>query len=82
MWAYKYVHKDTKLEVPRFRTFFYQNQDLLKLWYEDESEPVEDRVSFSMRCLKYIAHLCILCIILFALISPEDAEFHKECYKR
>jgi len=53
MWAYKFVHKDTKLDVPRFKTFFYQNQDLLKLWYEDESEPQEDRVSFAMRCLKY-----------------------------
>lgn len=69
MWAYKFLQKETKLQVPRFKTFFYQNQDLLVLWYEDQNEPVEDRIPFSMRCLKYVAHMCILFAIMVALIN-------------
>lgn len=72
MWAYKYLKKDTKLQVPKMKTFFYQNQDLLRLWYEDENEPMEDRISFGLRCLKYLGHLCILFSTVFAFINSED----------
>ena len=82
MWAYKYLHKETKLQVPKFKTFFYQNQDLLKLWYEDMEQPLEDRVNFYMRSLKYIAHLSILFIILIALNDSQDEEFRGVCDRR
>lgn len=40
MWAYKFLVKETRLQVPKYRTFFFQNQELLNLWYEDETEPL------------------------------------------
>lgn len=74
MWAYKFLHKETRLQVPKFRTFFFQNQDLLKLWYEDETEMVlEDRVPFYMRVMKYMASLCILFSVLVWLMFSEDS---------
>jgi hypothetical protein len=82
MWAYKFLQKDTKLDVPKFKTFVYQNQDLLKLWYEDEQERLEDRISFAMRCLKYGAHLCILLVILISLFNNSDESFDQICSRR
>lgn len=82
MWAYKFLQKDTKLQVPKFKTFVYQNQDLLKLWYEDESEPLEDRISFAMRCLKYGAQICMQMTILYAFINSRDLFYHKICNQR
>ena len=82
MWAYKYIQKETKLEVPKFKVFLFQNQDLLKLWYEDESEPMEDRISFAMRFLKYSVELFMQLVILFVLLNSKDEEFQKVCSKR
>ena len=82
MWAYKYLKKETKLHVPGFNTFFYQNQDLLKLWYEDETEPLEDRISFGMRALKFFAHLCIQLVILYSFCEAEDKYFQDTCSRR
>lgn len=35
MWAYKFIKKDTRLQVPSFWTFLKQNHDILKLWCEE-----------------------------------------------
>ena len=72
MWAYKFITKDTRLQVPRFKTFFFANQELLQLWYEDEYSSLEERVNFPMRCLKYFAHLFILWVIVVAVIDADD----------
>lgn len=82
MWAYKYTQKETKLYVPKFNSFFFQNQDILKLWYEDQSEPLEDRVGFAMRVFKYSVQIFIQLAILVWLIGSEDSEFFKVCDKR
>lgn len=82
MWAYKFIQKDSRLHVPRFKTFFYQNQEILRLWYEDENEPLEDRIPFYARSLKYIGHLCILFIILMALINAQDDVYNNICNNR
>ena len=82
MWSYKYLNKDTKLHVPKFKTFFFQNQELLNLWYEDETEPLEERIHFAMRCLKYVAHLFILFVLIIAIIDARDLEHYKHCDQR
>ena len=69
MWAYKFINKDTRLHVPSFKTFFFQNQELLQLWYEDETVELEERVSFAMRCLRYSGHLFILFVALVKVID-------------
>lgn len=75
MWAYKY-YKTRKqkegLEVPKFGTFLKYNHDITRMWYQEVSEPPEDRVSFLLRLLRYIGHLCLLFIALYLVISPED----------
>jgi len=68
--------------VPTFKTFIFQNQDMLKLWYEDVHEPLEDRISFAMRCLKYLAHICILFIILVAFLNSDDQYYDEVCSRR
>ena len=35
MWAYRYINKETRLQVPTFKTFIKQNHDILKLWCEE-----------------------------------------------
>lgn len=83
MWAYKFLHKETRLQVPKFKTFFFQNQDLLKLWYEDETETVlEDRVPFYMRAMKYMATLTILFSVLVLLMFSKDSEYQQICDQR
>lgn len=79
MWAYKFINRDTRLNVPTFKTFFFHNQELLQLWYEDESLELEDRVNFAMRCLRYSGHLFILFVVLVKVISAEDHTFHFQC---
>ena len=34
MWVHKFITKETRTQVPKFKTFLRNNQDLLKLWYE------------------------------------------------
>ena len=82
MWAYKFIKKETRTHVPSFQTFFFQNQELLQLWYEDETEPYEGRVSFWMRCLKYFGHLFIFFTILVSVIGAQDQEFVGYCNRR
>jgi len=55
MWAYKYLHKDSRTNVPKYWTFLKSNHDMLKLWFEDQTEPLNDRVSFPVRCIKFNA---------------------------
>lgn len=52
-----------------------QNHDLLKLWFEDQSEKVVNRLSFSLRVIKWIASLCILYIATYLLINPQNSYY-------
>ncbi len=72
MWAYKFLRKDTRLQVPTFKTFMRQNHDLLKLWFEEEHEPLEERINFILRVFRFLVYIMILIIIEYALINPND----------
>lgn len=83
MWAYKYMQKETKLQVPSFKSFFYENQELLALWFENESEELlEDRPPFAMRCLKYLTQLSFLLVSVILLVDAKDMGYSQNCEKR
>ena len=52
------------------------------MWYEDETEPLEDRPPFAMRCIKYIGQLCVMLLAVTLLISSKDYEYRKICDRR
>lgn len=56
--------------MPKLKTFLIQNHDLLKLWFEDQLEPLEERVFFPLRILRFIAQVSILFIFVYAIIDP------------
>ena len=70
MWAYKFMKKETRLQVPSFSTFLKENHDLLKLWCEEVSEPLEDRIIFPLRILRFATYFFLLFLIVVALIDP------------
>ena len=82
MWVYKFSNERTRTQVPKFWTFLRQNHDLLKLWMEDVYEEVEDRFSFFLRVVRFITVQCMLFVIVFALMAPDDSYFQRECFKR
>jgi hypothetical protein len=82
MWAYKFMKKETRLQVPTFSTFLKQNHDLLKLWCEETHEPPEDRTIFPLRILRFFVYLLLLFLLIVALIHPKDTYYREECYKR
>lgn len=38
MWLYKFIHKDSRTQVPSFSTFLLGNHDSIKMWLENVSE--------------------------------------------
>jgi hypothetical protein len=75
MWVYRYNNTETRVQVPTLKTFFFQNHDVLKWWYEDGLEPVEDRLSFSMRTCRILMVSCILFIFTNVIINPHDSYY-------
>jgi hypothetical protein len=82
MWAHKFIRKETRSHVPKYKTFIFQNHDLLKMWFEDMAETQEDRCSFCIRGLRWLAGVAILFIFTYLVISPQDKYFNTECNKR
>lgn len=82
MWAYNFVKKETRLQVPTWWTFLKQNHDLLKLWCEEEQEAYEDRTNFLLRSIRFINYLLLLFLIICALINPQESFYAEECLKR
>ena len=70
MWAYKFLRKETRLQVPTFWSFIKQNHDILKLWCEEVWEPYEDRTIFVLRIAKFFTYLLMMFLIVVALINP------------
>ena len=82
MWVYKYIDKQTRTQVPSYWTFMRSNQDLIKMWLENTTIPVADRIGFSLRLIRWIVSICILFLFVDALIAPEGSYFESECNKR
>jgi hypothetical protein len=82
MWAYKFIKKDTRLQVPSFWTFLKQNHDILKLWCEEVQEPPDERIIFPLRIIRFGTYFFLLFLIVTALIHPRDIYYTEECYKR
>jgi hypothetical protein len=47
-----------------------QNHDLLKMWFEDMAEPIQDRCVFGIRFIRWLASLAILFIMTYTVIAP------------
>jgi hypothetical protein len=62
--------------------FLIQNHDLLKLWIEDTLEPYSERMFFPLRILRFLSSVCILFIMVYVIIAPQDSYFAGECEKR
>jgi len=82
MWAYKFLNKDSRLYVPTLKTFLKQNHDLLKLWFEEEHEPPDERINFWIRMLRFITYLLLAVVMEYALIDPQDKYYHDTCFLR
>ncbi len=70
MWTYKFIKKETRLQVPTYTHFMMQNHDLFRFWFEDMQEPPEHRVGFLLRMLKYYTQILILFIFVYSFIDP------------
>lgn len=82
MWAYKFLKKETRLQVPSWWTFLKENHDLLKLWCEEVHEPMEDRTIFVVRLIRFLNYVMLLFLLICALIDPKDRYYSEECFKR
>ena len=82
MWVYKFVDKETRTQVPTFGTFLRANHDTVHMWLENTTEPMEVRLSFTLRLIQWITSVCILFLFVHALIAPEGLYFEEQCEKR
>lgn len=82
MWLYKFIHKTTRTQVPSFSTFLLGNHDSIKMWLENVAEAPSERMSFSLRFLRWLISICLLYLFIYALISPEGGYYQEECEKR
>jgi hypothetical protein len=82
MWAYKFLQKETHTQVPYFQTFFFENQEMLNLWFESETESLEDRPPFYLRFLKYGTQLLMLLLVTVAVVGQEGTAFNRMCDRR
>lgn len=82
MWAYKFIKKETRLQVPSFKTFLKQNHDILKLWCEEVQEPLEERIIFPLRILRFVVYFFMLFLLIVGLINPQDSYYQEQCFKR
>jgi hypothetical protein len=82
MWVYKYSQEKSRTQVPKFWTFLRQNHDVFKLWFEDVTEAIEDRISFPLRLIRFISTQCLLFIFIYIFIGPKDGYYQQECTKR
>ena len=82
MWVYKFIDKESRAQVPTYWTFLRTNQDTIKMWLENTTVPVQDRIGFSLRVIRWIVSTCILFLFIYALIDPQGSYFESECNKR
>lgn len=82
MWAFKFKQDQTRGLVPSYKNFMRSNHSILKLWYEDVSEPIVDRMLFSLRCMRFLATTCILFIFTYLIIQPNDMYYQSQCHRR
>lgn len=82
MWLFKFVDKETRTQVPTFKTFMRSNHDTIKMWLENTSQPLDIRQSFSLRVLQMLISICILFLFVHVLIQPEGSYYKQECDKR
>lgn len=68
--------------MPSFRTFLKQNHDILKLWCEEDHEPLENRTNFGLRILRFTTYFFMLFLIVCGLVGPQDRFYSQECNKR
>ena len=82
MWVYKFIQKDSRTQVPSFWTFLRSNQDTIVMWLENTTEPINTRVHFSLRVLRWLTSMCILFMFVYAMIRPRGKYYTAECEKR
>lgn len=68
--------------MPSYKTFLAGNHDTIKMWLENVSEPLQDRMNFSLRFLRWIISICLLYLFVYVLIDPEGSYYQQECDKR
>lgn len=52
------------------------------MWFEDLAEISEERCTFCIRGLRWLASTAILFIFTYFVIAPQDLYFNTECNKR
>ena len=82
MWVYKFINKETRTQVPSLWTFLRSNQETIKMWLENITEPIDLRIHFSLRVIRWLTSLCILFLFVYAMIAPQGRYYADECEKR
>lgn len=82
MWLYKFLSKETRTQVPTYWTFLRSNHDTIKMWLENTTEPLNVRLGFSLRVIRWLVSFCLLFLILHVLINPQGSYYQKQCDKR
>ena len=77
MWAYKFLKKSTRLQVPTYSNFLKQNHDLLKCWCEEEHEPLDERIMFPLRVIRFICYMMLILIFIHVLVDPKDKYYYE-----
>ena len=82
MWVYKYSKKETRYHVPKYWTYLKENQDALKMWFEDMADDPKERIPFSLRVIQYFISVCILYVFVYAFINPQGEYYQENCQRR
>ena len=82
MWVYKFIDSETRTQVPSFWTFLRSNHDLIRMWLENTSEPLSERLNFTLRVMKWITSVCILFLFVCFMINPQGDYYTEQCFKR
>ena len=82
MWAYNFMWKNSRSQVPRLKSFLKVNHDLPKCWCEQTYLPTEDRSPFILRLLRFLVGLSVLLMCTILFLAPKDEYYEEECLRR
>jgi len=82
MWAYRIIQKETRRFVPTFKTFFLQNNDITKIFFEKHFLLEGEVYSFPISLGKFIFYLSLMLLFSISFLKTTDYQSYDECYQR
>ena len=82
MWAYRLLRKETKKFVPTFKTFFLQNNDITKIFFEKHFLLEGEVYSFPISLGKFIFYVSLLMLFSMVLLNTMNKYAINMCFNR